>query len=226
MEEINQPQENASGNGATGSSNLISRAMNVMFKPQEEWKLIGQETPSANKIFWGYVFPLALIPFIATIVGYGAVGVKMGSLFGQSITFKSWPYAISNALTSLGTNLVGVFVLATIVNALANSFNSKPDMGRAMQLVAYSLTPMWVAGIFIMYPPISFIAFLAGIYGIYLMYLGFSHTMQTPKDKIAVYLIITIVIHIVLYIILGLLLAMVFMNVIPNANPVSNLFNF
>ena len=78
-----------------------------------------------------------------------------------------------------------------------------------MQLVAYSFTPMWVAGVLNIFPAIAWLASLAGLYGLYLMYVGFEHTMKPSKENTVGYFLATIGILIVTYIILALLIGMI-----------------
>jgi hypothetical protein len=86
------------------------------------------------------------------------------------------------------------------------NFGSQKDFGRAMQTVAYSYTPAWVAGILNIIPAIGWLGALLGLYGLYLMYLGLPHTMKTPQDKVILYLIVTIIVLVIVFAILGAIL--------------------
>jgi len=184
------------------ASNIFTRAANIMFSPEKEWRAIEMETPKTSSIFFGYVFPLALIPAIFSILGYGLIGVS----WGWGFKFTSWTWGIEIGLTSFITSIAGAYITALIVNTLAPSFKTQKNFGRAMQLVAYSFTPMWIAGVFNIFPAIAFIAFLAGIYGLYLLYAGMKHTMKPAKENQLGYFLATIGILIVVYIALALIL--------------------
>ncbi len=54
---------------------------------------------------------------------------------------------------------------------------------RALRLTAYSFTPVWLAGIFLVVPGASFLAILLGLYGFYLMWTGLPVLMQSPRDE-------------------------------------------
>jgi hypothetical protein len=182
--------------------NLVDRAKNIIVSPKTEWEVIASETPDTNSIFTGYVLPLAVLPAVASFIGYGFIG------FGF---FKGVTVGIAYGLITLLTSLVSVFITAFVVNALAPSFGSEKDMGRSMQLVAYGYTPAWVGGILNIIPVIGWLGGLFGLYGIYLMYLGFPHTMKTPQDKVIVYMIVTFVILMVLYFVLmGIFTSIIF----------------
>jgi len=107
---------------------------------------------------------------------------------------------------------VGVYISAYVIAFLAPRFASQQDMGRAVQLVGYSFTPAWVAGILSIVPALGILVFLGGVYGLYLMYLGLPHTMKTPQDKVIGYLIVSIVGVIVIYWIITLLLTSIILS--------------
>ena len=182
--------------------NIVDRAKNIIMTPKTEWPAIAAEDPNVGQIISGYVIPLALIPAIAAMIGYGVVGRGMASSFTWGIAM-----AIIGFVVALG----GVYLTAFVVDYLAPNFGSQKNFGRAMQLVAYSYTPAWVAGILNIVPVLGVLVLIASIYGLYLMYLGFPHTMKTPDDKVVVYMVVSIIVLIVVYFVLtALLTAIVF----------------
>ncbi len=182
--------------------NIVERAKNIIMTPKTEWPVICSETPNIGEIMLNYVLPLALIPAVATTIGFGLIGGPL----------VSWSFsaAIAMGLVSFFSAVVGVFVTAYVVDFLAPNFASQKNLGRAVQLVAYSYTPGWVAGVLHIIPVLGIIVFLAMLYGLYLVYLGMPHTMKTPQEKVVPYLLVTILVVIVVYIVLGLILKPIF----------------
>jgi steroid 5-alpha reductase family enzyme len=82
------------------------------------------------------------------------------------------------------------------VDALAPSFSSEKNIGKSAQLVAYSYTAVWVAGIFNILPSLSILGIL-GLYSIYLFYLGLPVMKKTPEDKRISYMIVSAIVIIV-----------------------------
>ena len=177
--------------------NLVERAKNIITTPKTEWAAVASEEPDIQQIMISYVLPLALIPSIASIIGWGVLG---------SALLKSFSWGIAMGIVQLISAFVTVYITALVVNLLAPSFNSEKNMGRAIQLVAYSYTPAWVGGILNIIPFLSWLGMLFGLYGLYLMYLGLPHTMKTPQDKNIVYLIVSIIVLIVVYMIIAAIL--------------------
>ncbi len=187
---------------------LVARVQAIVLKPKEEWAKIKAETTSVSELFTSYAMILAAIPAAAQFVGYGLIGrrypfigwVRMG--LGTSLLRAVFSYILS---------LVMVYVFALIINALAPTFGSAPNQLSAMKLAVFSMTPGWVAGILYVVPFLEWLVILASLYGLYVLYLGFATPMmETPKDKIMTYLVVSIVVVVVLSVVVGLVLGAIF----------------
>lgn len=185
---------------------LIDRAKNMLMTPKTEWAVVATEEADAMKIFTGYVVPWILIDAVCAFIGHAFLWG--GGQGGLAMTWGMF-YGIS----ALITQGIAVWVTAIVVNALAPSFGSQKDMGRAMQTVAYASTASYVGGILALVPFIGWIGSLFGLYGIYLLYLGLPHTMKTPQDKVIVYMIVTVVALVVILMIIGAILATTLMGI-------------
>lgn len=199
MDQVNQPL----GAGSPATRNVIDRAKNIITQPAKEWDVIALEQPNTSQIITGYVLPLAGAAAIAAFIGYGFV------VSGVRISGIEW--GIYQALTVLVTAFVSVFICAMVIDALAPSFGSEKNMGRSVQLVAYSFTPGWIGGLLAIYPPLAIIGGLFGLYGLYLMYIGLPKMKKTPQDKQVSYFVVSIITVIVIYFIMGLILSAILM---------------
>jgi len=184
--------------------NLFDRAKNIIISPKNEWEVVANEEPNTQQIIVGYVFPLALVPTIAIIIGWGLIGI-----FG----FKSFNYGIAIGLVTLLNALISVFVAAFVIDALAPSFGSQKNLGRAVQLVAYSMTPVWIGGILNIIPSLSWLGSLFGLYGLYLLFIGVVPLMKTPEEKKVIYIIISIIVLIVVYFVIAAILTAILLSV-------------
>jgi len=180
--------------------NLVDRAKNIILTPKTEWLAIEGETADIGQIITGYVVPLALIPAVAHIIGWGFVGV-----IGPSLS-----HGIATGLVTFSLAVIAVYVAAYLVNFLAPNLGSQKNLGKAFQLVAYSFTPGWVAGIFYIVPSLGWLAGLAGLYSLYLLYLGLPVMMKTPQDKVVLFLIVCIIAVFIVYAVVGAILGSIF----------------
>ena len=187
--------------------NLVDRAKNIIVTPKTEWAVIAAEEANAKAIYMGYVLPFLVAGAVAAFIGHAFVW-GMGHYGDFAIR-----WGIYQALMVLIGGSLGVWLTAMVVNALAPSFGSEKNMGRAMQLVAYSYTPAWVGGLLMIFPPLGWIGSLFGLYGLYLIYLGLPHTMKTPADKVITYLVISILVLIGIYIVVGMIFAAIFLGI-------------
>ena len=183
--------------------NLVDRAKNILITPKTEWEVIKNEQTTTADLFTKYVMILALIPVIATFIGQSLIGVSLGP-------FGSYKIPVSNGLIYAVVyyilSIVGVYLVAFIIDALAPSFGSTKNMDASLKVAVYSYTAAWIAGIFGIIPILGILGIL-GLYSLYLMYLGLKIVKDTPQDKLIGYLVVVIIIAIVIYFVIGMIVA-------------------
>jgi hypothetical protein len=180
--------------------NIVERAKGIILKPKEEWEKISQETNNTSVILTTYLIPLALIPTFASLIGFGLIG-------GPFTTFS---FGIKYAIITLISYIVSTYLAAIVIDQLARSFNSEKNFTHAFALVAFSYTPMMLAGVLYILPVLSTLVFIAGIYSLYILYLGLKPMMKTPDDKVTVYFIVSLLVLIVAYAIIYTILYKIF----------------
>ncbi len=188
------------------SNRLVERVKNILFTPNTEWDVIEAEPATIQGIYRGYVGILAAIPavaqFIASVVFYhfGVIGALVVAI-----------------VTYVGT-LLGVYVTARIIDALAPSFGGQRNLMQAFKVAAYAPTAIWVVGVFAAAPPVSGLRII-GVYSFYLLYLGLPKLMKAPQDKAVVYTIVAIVVTAVVYAVVfavaGMSVALAGLSVMP-----------
>jgi hypothetical protein len=172
---------------------IVQRVQAILVKPKEEWTRIKAEPATIAELFRSYVLILAAIP--------------AGFLFLERVLIEKLPvyghWSIGRALFSAGVgyviDLATVYLFALIIEGMATTFSSTKSMVKALQLAAYSMTPIWLVGIFNIIPKFWAPSLIASFYGIYLLYLGFDvPMMETPKRKIPGYAALAIAAIIIL----------------------------
>jgi len=187
---------------------LVSRAQAILLKPKEEWVKIKGESTSIAQLFTSYAAILAAIPAIAQFIGFGLIGMRV-PFYGM---FRfGLGTSLARAVVFYVFSLISVYALGFVINALAPSFGSTQNPANAMKLAVYSMTPAWVAGVLYIIPALGILVILASLYGLYILYLGFATPMmETPKDKVVGYLVVSIVVVIVLYVVFVWILGGIF----------------
>jgi len=179
---------------------LVDRVKAILLTPQKEWPVIEAESATPASLYTGYIIPLAAIPAVAGFVGMSVFGVRV---LGMSVKVPM-STGLTNAVVVYALALVGVFVLALIIDALAPSFGGQKSQIQALKLAAYSSTASWLAGIFLIIPALSILS-IVGIYSLYLLYLGLPVLTKSPPDKSVAYTVVVILVAIVLYAVFGVI---------------------
>ena len=179
---------------------LMDRVKNICLTPATEWTVIAGESTSPGTLISGYVIPLAAIGAIAGFIG--------GSIIGRTIPFVGtyrvgMTAGLAGAIFTLVAAVVGVAIVAFLINALAPTFGAQKDNLQAWKVAVYSYTPAWVAGVLHILPLLGILTVLAALYGIYLMYLGLPRLMKCPPDKAVGYTAVIVVCAIVVSLVVG-----------------------
>ena len=170
---------------------LIERVKNILLQPKDEWPKIATEEATPQSLYFGYIMILAAIGPVATLLVFSSLGIGVG---------------LGTAVYSYVLSLVGVAILALIVDALAPSFGGTKDLAAAMKLVAYSFTAVWIAQIALLVPMLGMLVVLVGsIYGFYLFFLGAPVLKKSAPDKAVPYTIAIVISAIVLIYLLGMM---------------------
>ncbi|MBX6743235.1 MAG: YIP1 family protein [Acetobacteraceae bacterium] len=181
---------------------IVARAKGLILQPKEEWYRIAGETADTRSLFTAYAMPMAAIPAAAGFIGWAMIGgmlsmhpgmrhIGIGALLLQSIV----TYLLS---------LVGVWVLGKIIHALAPRFEGNRDEVAAMKLAVYSPTASWLAGIFFILPPLSFLCIL-GLYSLYIFYRGVPVVAGVPQDRVLGFTVAVILCALVINILVAML---------------------
>jgi hypothetical protein len=174
---------------------IVDRVKNILLKPKEEWPIISGEVVSPAELYTSYIIPLAAIPAVAGFIGASIVGLPF---FGR----LSMMTGLSLMVTQFVLALVGVFVLALVIDFLAPHFGGEKNQNQALKVAAYSMTAAWVAGIFSILPMLGILGIL-GLYSLYLLYLGLPVLMKAPADKAVAYTVVVVIAGIVIWAIIA-----------------------
>lgn len=181
------------------SAPLVERAKAITLNPQDTWPVIAAEPATPGDIITRYAIPLAAIGPAATFIG--------GQVFGVRLLFATYHPGLVSGVTmavfSFVMAIVSMIVIALIADFLAPNFGGTASRTQAFKLVAYSLTPGWIAGVLGLVPSLAMLQLLAALYGLYLFYLGAVPVMQIPPAKAAMYTVINVLCAIVLLALAG-----------------------
>ena len=181
---------------------IINTAKQFIVNPKIEWEVAKEDTNSAQQHVMTYVLPLALISAVAIFIGVGLIGYRVLGYRVQSVSG-----GLAQAIISLGSILIGVYLSGFVIHKLAPNFNTTVTLDKAVKLVGFSYTAILLAGVLNIFPPLAFFTFLGGLYSLYIMYIGFKPMTNVSEEKSMSYFIVSLLVIVAVYVIIGLILA-------------------
>jgi hypothetical protein len=201
MQSSNYHQTSADNTAATSSAaSFLARVKGILLRPAAEWPVIDREDTSPATVFGTYVIPLAALAAIVNFIRLSVIGINMP--FGGTIR-SPITAGLTNAVLTCVMAVLGVALIAGIINLLAPTFGGVRDTRRALRAAAYSLTAAYVGTFLGLLPMGTLLSLLAGLYGIYTLYLGLPLMMHSKPDKAVGYTASVVVCTILVGLILG-----------------------
>ncbi len=179
---------------------LSDRIKGILLKPKQEWQTISGETTTIPELYKAYIIILAAIGPVASVIGMSIVGISLPFVGSFRIPITT---SLASAVVHYILTLVGVYILALIIDALAPTFSGEKNINQAFKVAAYSYTPGWLAGIFTIIPALSILSIL-GLYGLYLLYAGLPILMKSPQEKSLGYTVAVIVVAVIIFVFIGI----------------------
>ncbi|HRK64768.1 MAG TPA: Yip1 family protein [Terricaulis sp.] len=159
---------------------ILSRAYGLLKSPKSEWEQIRAEQTTIPAILIGYVAPLAAIQPICDIIGK----LIFGQLASDSaMGLAALPQALVGGVIFWVVSVAIVGLLGVIVNAAAPHFDADGDDLGAQKIAAYSMTPFYLSGVLLLWPPLGWLGVVGLAAAVYVMYCGLPILMKAPEDR-------------------------------------------
>ena len=169
--------------GRALGAGLLERAKNILLTPKTEWDAIADEPATVQGLYTRYAMILAALQAIGTLVsnlGFLSWANMFGGPFGVHVSVSP-VWALLEAVKDYVISLAMVYVLALIFDGLATNFGATRSRIQALKVSTYSATAFWIAGFFMIVPPLGWLLGIAAcFYTVYLIYLGLRRVMLAP----------------------------------------------
>ena len=167
---------------------ILNHFWGLITEPDTEWSNIRQESTGLVQLYLGHIIWMAALPAICTYIGTTYTGWSLpGSDQVVRLTSSS---ATAMAILSWLAVIAGVMVMSWFVHWLSANFDSNPTLTECTAFTTYTAFPLFIAGIFGLYPSI-WLAILAGTLAssatAYLLYTGLPAFMKIPKEQGFIY---------------------------------------
>jgi energy-converting hydrogenase Eha subunit A len=183
---------------------LLARIRGILLSPRTEWPLIERESTSIAQLYSGYAVPLAAFAAVVSLLRMSVIGISMP--FGGTVRTPLASASVYAAMTFVA-GLVGLLLIALVINTLAPTFSGQRNLRQALKTAAYACTPAWIGTALAFLPLASLLQLLAALYGIYVLYLGLPVLMRSRPERAGSYTAAVVVCTIVLGLLLGALSA-------------------
>ena len=131
---------------------ILNHLMGLYTHPKEEWHTI-EKNHEAVKSSLSHVLLIALIPAVCTYFASTAFGWNLGVSDPLFLTAQS---ALMMSIGMYFGLIFGVFALAYLAFWMAKTFDAEPSFTQALELAAYTATPLFMVGLAALYPSIWF----------------------------------------------------------------------
>lgn len=162
---------------------MLSHVYGLLTHPQQEWNKIRDEKCTVGKCYCSYVLVLAAIPPVSGYFGTTLFGWEIG---GREAIKLSYDSALMIALTYYLVMLIGVFSVGFMIYWMGKTYGTTQTLPRCISLAAYVATPMFLVGVFELFP-ILWLNFILGLpalaYTVYLLYTGVPIMMEISEER-------------------------------------------
>ena len=165
---------------------ILNHIWGLYAHPKDEWQTIEKRHESLIYSLM-HILTISLIPAICGYYAAAHIGWTIG--VGDPIKISTASAQLM-AISMYFALIAGVFSLAYLIQWMAKTFDSKPTFTQALELAAYTATPLLMVGVTALFPVLWFVA-LAGLiavaYSVYLLYSGVPIMMHIPEEKGFIY---------------------------------------
>ena len=164
---------------------VFERAKAMVLSPASEWRTIEPESGDAGYLFTNYAAFLAAIPPICAFLRRGVFGWAGPHL--RHLHHHGFFSSLFGGLVHYLVTFVVLYGMAAVIDGLAPTFSAPKNSQNALKLTVYAMTPVWLAGVFVLVPGLGFLRLLAVIYAVYVLWLGLPVLMKSPPDRTGPY---------------------------------------
>lgn len=184
----------------TGIAETFRDAIALVRNPRAFMELRADIAPSLRSTIVGYVAVLALIPVASTLIG---------DLLFVSATSSAYAHFVESLVLAYVFDIVSVAIVGLTLWRLAPRFASIADPNKAMMLVSYVYTPVFlvaIVNVVSLFAGILVLAFLllGSLYGLYILYVGLGIVLRAPASRVFACVIVTAMVMVVVFYVLNL----------------------
>jgi hypothetical protein len=162
---------------------MIAHVTGLFLNPAKEWEAIRDTGDGSGYKYFLPILLLALIPAVSTFIGTTQIGWTVSNNPTVVLTESS---ALIMSVLMYFAILAGIAAMGAFVKWMSRTYDSAPSLSRCIVFAAYTATPIFFAGLTMLYPA-PVVIMLVGVgaifYTIYFLYSGISIFMRIPEGE-------------------------------------------
>ncbi len=162
---------------------MMSHIVGIFINPRKEWEAIRDDDCSVGKCYLSYVFLLAAIAPVSGYFGTTRFGWEIGAREAVKLSPDS---ALIIAIAFYLVMLIGVFSMGLMIHWMGQTYSADQPLSRCITLAAFVATPLFLVGIFELFP-IIWLNFVVGLpalaYTVFLLYTGVPIMMEVNEER-------------------------------------------
>lgn len=166
---------------------MINHVWGLLSHPGREWRSIHREGETITHLYAHHVLLMALIPVISAFIGTTQIGWRITT---EEVAKVDLATGAVLGVTFYVLMLFAVGIMGNVIHWMSDRFPSRPGRERCIIFAGYVATPMFIAGIALLYPAVWLLAIVGVIglgYSSYLLYVGYPAFLRIPfKEGLAI----------------------------------------
>lgn len=165
---------------------ILNHIWGIYTHPKEEWHRIHDRHEGLINSL-SHTLIIAMIPTICAYYSSVNLGWSIGVGEPLKLTASS---ALTYSVAMYVFLVAGVFALAGMCHWMAHTFGSTPSYTQALEVSAYTATPLFMVGLASFYPELWFIVtvgFFGLAYSVYMLYTGVPIMMGISEERGFIY---------------------------------------
>ncbi|WP_082866270.1 Yip1 family protein [Marinomonas gallaica] len=154
---------------------MINHVWGLLHHPDREWREINREHESVSHMYAHHVLIMAAIPVVSSFIGTTQVGWTLNGEEGVKLSLMT---ALGLGVLFYGLILLAVAGVGSAIHALSRQYSHRPSRAESIVFAGYIATPMFLSGLFAIYP-IAWLCVLAVCLGV--VYSGYLLYKGTPR---------------------------------------------
>lgn len=188
---------------------MSTHLIKLFTQPDRSWTEIRKEEEHKPRNYWPHLIFLGLIPPFALFIGTTRVG---WSLAENEVVRLSADSALLLSAMIYGAILFATALMGVFVRWMSRGFEARPSLNQCIGFIAYTATPLFVAGLAALYPSrwLAVAVLLAACaYSTFLLFVGLPTFMRRKQEQgflfascvwgVALLVLVTVLVSTILY---------------------------